>query len=69
MIMIFISSLYAYINVGMVRFCSLGNLIYPTLPYFTQLQMNTNMAGKVSVMEYCTIQKSFYLQVVGRNQV
>ena len=36
---------------GMVRFWSLGNFIYPNLPQFTQLQLNTNIIGKVPAME------------------
>ena len=36
---------------GMVRFWSLGNFIYPNLPQYTQLQMSTNIVGKVPAMD------------------
>ena len=36
---------------GIVRFGGLGNFIYPDLPQYTQLQMSTNIVGKVSAMD------------------
>ena len=38
-------------TLGMVRFWSLGNFIYPNLPQYTQLQMSTNIVGKVPAMD------------------
>ena len=34
-----------------VRFRSLGNFVYPTLPQSTQLQMSTNTVWKVPAMD------------------
>ena len=39
------------LTLGMVRFWSLGNFIYPDLPQYTQLQMSTNIVGKVPAMD------------------
>ena len=36
---------------GMARFWSLGKFIYPNLPQYTQLQMSTNIVGKVPAMD------------------
>ena len=36
---------------GMVHFLSLGNFIDPDLPQYTQLQMSTNIVGKVPAMD------------------
>ena len=36
---------------GMVRFWSLGNFIYPDLPQYAQLQMSTTIVGKVPAMD------------------
>ena len=38
-------------TLGMVRFRSLGNFVYPTLPQSTQLQMSTNTVWKVPAMD------------------
>ena len=38
-------------TLGVVRFWSLGNFIYPDLPQYTQLQMSTNIVGKVPAMD------------------
>ena len=36
---------------GMVRFWSVGNLIYTNLAQYTQLQTSTNIVGKVRAMD------------------
>ena len=36
---------------GMVSIRSLGNFIYPNLPQYTQLQMNTDIVAKVPAMD------------------
>ena len=38
-------------HTGTVRFRSLGNFVYPTLPQSTQLQMSTNTVWKVPAMD------------------
>ena len=38
-------------TLGTVRFRSLGNFVYPTLPQSTQLQMSTNTVWKISAMD------------------
>ena len=38
-------------TLGTVRFRSLGNFVYPTLPQSTQLQMSTNTVWKVPAMD------------------
>ena len=38
-------------TLGMVHFRSLGNFINPNLPQYTQLQMGTNIVGKVPAMD------------------
>ena len=38
-------------TLGMVHFWGLGNFIYPHLPQYTQLQMGTNVVGKVPAMD------------------
>ena len=39
------------LTLGTVRFRSLGNFVYPTLPQSTQLQMSTNTVWKVPAMD------------------
>ena len=38
-------------TLGMVNFRSLDNFIYPNLPQYTQLQMGSNIVGKVPAMD------------------
>ena len=45
---------------GMVRFWSLGNFFHPNLPQYTQLQMSTDIVGKVPAMAYHPVQESQY---------
>ena len=47
-------------TLGTVRFQSLGNFVYPTLPQSTQLQMSTNTVWKVPAMDQCPVQESQY---------
>ena len=38
-------------TLGMVRFRSLGNFVYPTLPQSTKLRMSRNTVWKVPAMD------------------